>query len=84
MLKGVENSRFETPIITEPEVIIKEVKVQSTGRQLIVQLPVAIQEALEINKGDTFVFTVSMKNPKEYSIKIKRRKQNGKERTRSD
>ena len=69
--KKEEIEKMLTPKIEEPEELIKEVKVQDTGRQLIVQIPVQIAEALKINKGDIVIFKVPLKNIKEYSIKVK-------------
>ena len=64
------------PRIEEPDTIIKEVNVQDTGRQLLIQIPVQVVELLNIKKGDKFVFEVPLKSPNKYSFKLKRK--NGK------
>ena len=58
--------------VQEPNELVKEVRVQYTGRQLIVQIPVQIVEALNIKKGDLLTFRVPLDNLKEYSIKLKK------------
>lgn len=71
----MENKKVETrltPRIKEPGEIIKEVKIQSTGRQLITPIPALVVEALGIVKGDKVIFRVSLRRKNEYSIKIKR------------
>jgi len=61
-----------TPKVEEPKTLIREVKVQDTGRQLIIQIPSQIAEALNIKKGDIINFNVPLDNIKEYSIKLKK------------
>jgi hypothetical protein len=60
-------------LIIEPEELIKEVKVQDTGRQFILQLPREFTRVLEIKKGDIFVIKVPLKEISKYSIKLKRK-----------
>ncbi len=60
------------PVIEEPEEIVKKVKIQDTGRQLVIQIPIRIANALNIKKGDMLVFKVPLKKKGEYSIKLDR------------
>ena len=62
----------DSPTIKESKVISKEVKVQHTGRQYVLQLPIDFIEALEIEKGDIFILKVPLNDIKNYSIKLKR------------
>ncbi len=72
------------PKIEEPDPLRKEVNIQHTGRQFIVQIPIQIIEILNIKKGDKFVFEVPLKFPKKYSFRLKEKpikkskKKNGK------
>ncbi|MBI2632622.1 hypothetical protein HYW75_06460 [Candidatus Pacearchaeota archaeon] len=61
-----------TPKVQEPEELIKEVKVQDTGRQFVVQIPAQVVEALNIEKGDIITFKVPLDKVKDYSIKLKK------------
>ena len=70
--KKEELDEMLTPRIKEPEILEKGVKIQDTGRQLIIQIPAQIAQALDINKGDVIIFRVPLKNVKEYSIKLKK------------
>jgi hypothetical protein len=63
-----------SPTIKEPSEVNKEVKVQDTGRQLILPLPALFTQVLNIKKGHKFILKASI-DGKEYSIKLK---QNGK------
>ncbi len=75
MSKEVSKEEVEemlTPRIDEPDELVKEVKVQDTGRQLIIQIPAQVAEALRITKGDAIIFRVPLKNVKSYSIKLKK------------
>ncbi len=58
--------------IKEPDIITKEQKLQFSGRQYSIQIPVDIIDALDLDKGDVFIFKVPLKNKKNYSIKIKK------------
>ena len=70
-----------TPKIKEPDVIIREVKVQTSRSkkrktqyaQYSIQIPTPIVEELNIKKGDIFIFKVPLDNNKEYSIRLKRK-----------
>lgn len=64
------------PELDEPEILKKEVKVQYTGRQFILPLPIDFIDALDLEKGDIFIIEVPLKNKKSYSIKLKN-KHNG-------
>jgi len=64
------------PELEEPEILKKEVKVQHTGRQYLLPLPMDIIDALDIEKGDVFIIKVPLNNKKAYSIKFKN-KHNG-------
>lgn len=59
------------PVIEEPDELIKEVKVQDTGRQLILPLPALFSNILKIKRGSIFILKASIKNKGEYSIKLK-------------
>jgi hypothetical protein len=59
-----------TPKVEEPKELIKEVRIQNTGRQFVVQIPVQIVEALDIEKGDIITFRVPLDKIKDYSIKL--------------
>lgn len=59
------------PRIKEPDELVREVKVQDTGRQLILPLPALFSSLLEIKKGSIFILKASIKNKGEYSIKLK-------------
>ncbi len=59
------------PRIEQPKELIKEINVQDTGRQFILQLPVQFVELLGIKKGDKFIIKASLNNPEDYSIKLK-------------
>ncbi|MBS3085307.1 hypothetical protein J4225_01325 [Candidatus Pacearchaeota archaeon] len=61
------------PTIKEPQEILKEVKVQHTGRQLVLPIPSLFAEIVGIKKGDIFIFKASLKN-KEYSIRWQKKK----------
>ena len=67
-----------TPKIKEPKILVKEIRVQDTGRQLILQLPSQVVELLNISKGDKFIIKIPLDNLKEYSIKIENAKKNKK------
>ena len=60
------------PEIKEPKEIVKEVKVQHTGRQFLIQLPIDFIESMNIKKGDVFIIKVPLKDKKKYSIKLKK------------
>lgn len=59
------------PKIDQPKELIKEVKVQYTGRQFILQLPIQFVELLNIKKGDKFIIKVPLNYPDKYSIRLK-------------
>jgi len=59
------------PKIEEPDPLIKEVNIQHTGRQFLVQIPIQVAEILNIKKGDKFIFEVPLKSPERYSFKLK-------------
>lgn len=68
------------PKIEEPKAFIREVNIQYTGRQFLVQIPIQAVELLNIKKGDKFIFNVPLKSPEKYSFKLKNKskKENGK------
>jgi len=66
----------ENPEIEEPKVLTKEVNVQHTGRQFLIQIPVQVAELLDIEKGDKFVFNVPLNSPEKYSFKLKQKTKN--------
>ena len=72
MLKSSKLEKSLEPRIDEPEVLIKEVKAQHTGRQMIIQIPSLVVEALGIKKGDIFIFKIPLFKKKDYSIKLKK------------
>ena len=59
------------PKINQPKELIKEVKIQYTGRQFILQLPIQFVELLNIKKGDKFIIKAPLDSPDKYSIKLK-------------
>lgn len=59
------------PELDEPEILKKEVKVQHTGRQYLLPLPIDFIDALDLKKGDVFIIEVPLNNKKAYSIKLK-------------
>ena len=61
----------ELPTIKEQKELVKEVKLQYTGRQYLLQLPRGFVEALDLEKGDVFIIKVPLNNVKNYSIKLK-------------
>lgn len=63
-----------TPKIKEPDEIKKKVKVQYTGRQLILPIPAQFAEIVNLKKGDMFLFRVSIKNKKDFEIKWLKKK----------
>ncbi len=56
--------------IEEPEVLVKKIKVQYTGRQFTLAIPIDVIDALDIEKGDTFIINIPLNNKKNYSIKL--------------
>jgi len=60
-----------SPNINKTE-IIKEVKVQDTGRQFIIQIPADVINSLDIEKGDKVIFKVPLKEKDKYSIKFEK------------
>lgn len=73
VLKNGDIEAKLTKRIEEPDVLMKEVKIQSTGRQLIVQIPVAVADALDVEKGDTVIFKIPLAHKTDYQITIKRK-----------
>ena len=63
------------PRIEEPDILIKEVKIQHTGRQFTLPIPIQVVEALDIEKGDIIVFEVPLeeKDKNKYKIRLKKR-----------
>ena len=62
---------FLKPQIKQPKELIKVIKVQYTGRQFILQLPIQFVELLDIKRGSEFIIKVPLDKPKQYSIKLK-------------
>lgn len=60
--------------IEEPDEVIKKIKLQHTGRQYTLAIPVSIIDALDLEKGDLFIFKVPLKNKNDYSITIEKNK----------
>ena len=60
-------------LIEEPDILIKKVKVQHTGRQFTLPLPIDFIDALDIEKGDTVIIKVPLSKKKEYSIKLEKK-----------
>ncbi len=71
-MKRNEIDKLLMPKIIEPTEINREVKIQHTGRQLVVQIPAEVAYTLDIEKGDFFVFKIPLSNKKQYSIKFKK------------
>lgn len=67
------------PSIEEPEIWEREVKVQHTGRQYTLPLPMDFIDVMDLQKGDVFIISVPLKNKKGYSIKLKEK--NGKRKS---
>ncbi len=61
------------PKIKEPKEVLKEVKVQYTGRQYIIQLPIDFVDVMDIEKGDIFIIKVPLEDRSKYSIKLKKK-----------
>ncbi len=59
-------------LIEEPDVLVKKVKLQYTGRQFTLPIPIDIIDALDIEKGDVFIMTVPLNDKKNYSIKLEK------------
>ena len=54
-----------------PDVIRKEVKIQHSGKQFSIKIPLNIVEELGIKKGDIIIFEYDT-NSNKYSIKLKK------------
>lgn len=62
-----------TKKIEQPDEIVKQVKLQHTGRQYILQIPADVVNALDLEKGDIFIIKVPLENKNEHLIKLKRK-----------
>ncbi len=77
MQRGNAGEEILSPTIKEIEELHKEVKVQDTGRQLVLPLPALFVQLTKIKRGDIFIFHSSL-NGKEYSITLKQNEKNKK------
>ena len=68
MVDGIEFDKD----IDEPTVLEKRVRVQHTGRQFFLPLPVDFIDVMDIEKGDVFIIKVPLDNKGKYSIKLEK------------